>query len=103
MSVVAVVLSIIGGGGIIGLLGTLVKISMDYQKQKGNCESISTEVSTMKQTIKNNEVKMSAMEVEITQLKTRLAHNEKLDEDEKKIMKTNLNSYLIPEIKPMKP
>lgn len=91
MNTLSLVLSIIGGGGLLGLITTIVKICMDYQKLKSSKE-------TMEKTIEGQKVKTNALVNDFTlihsdflQLKMRVDENEKRDAEERKSSSQKFN------------
>jgi seryl-tRNA synthetase len=45
ISLIATILGIIGGGGLVGLLGKVIKMSMDYQKLKSDLQQTQSLIS----------------------------------------------------------
>lgn len=90
MSTLSLVLSIIGGGGLLGLVTTLVKISMDYQKLKSSKENMEKMLDSQK--TKTNALlnDFTLIHSDFMQLKMRVDENERRDAEERK---SNSNKF----------
>lgn len=90
MSTLSLVLSIIGGGGLLGLVTTLVKISMDYQKLKSSKENMEKMLDSQK--TKTNALlnDFTLIHSDFMQLKMRVDENERRDTEERK---SNSNKF----------
>lgn len=71
------IISIIGGGGLIGIIGKVIKMSMEYQKLKTKTDLLDSNFLALQ---KNYET----LTLDYNQIKTRFENNEKRDEEERK-------------------
>lgn len=90
MSTLSLALSIIGGGGLLGLITTIVKICMDYQKLKSSKENMERLMDSQK--TKTNALlnDFNLIHSDFMQLKMRIDENEKRDVEERK---SNSNKF----------
>ena len=77
LTTIATIIGILGGGGLVGIISALIKVTMDYQKQKSKSE-------TLEGTVTKQQIDLDAIQIEFEQLKTKFAQNEKRDEEERK-------------------
>lgn len=83
MSTLALVLSIIGGGGLIGLLSTIVKISMDYQKLKSAKEQMDNAIQGQKTKTNALVNDFNLIHSDFIQMKLKIDENAKRDIEER--------------------
>lgn len=83
MSTLALVLSIVGGGGLIGLLSTIVKISMDYQKLKSAKEQMDNAIQGQKTKTNALVNDFNLIHSDFIQMKLKIDENAKRDIEER--------------------
>lgn len=83
MNTLALVLSIVGGGGLIGLLSTIVKICMDYQKLKSAKEQMENAIQGQKTKTNALVSDFNLIHSDFMQMKLRIDENAKRDAEER--------------------